>query len=147
MTFSFSSPEDDFYSKTLAFYYSKNGKMYTNIRLLLIVLCRWARMKKWVWSYLGWWTWRRSFLKTKKKIALNTCRLVMDFQNLNLILQDYSVRPLSFILGDGLLKWSNIYYTILEIIKAQCLWDLATKMNSGLDSTNVLVSNLKSLYW
>ena len=31
-------------------------------------------------------------------------------------------------------------------IKAQCLWDVAIKMNSSIDSTNVLVANLKPLY-
>ena len=27
--------------------------------------------------------------------------------------------------------------------KAQCLWDVAINMNSSIDSTNVLVANLK----
>ena len=30
--------------------------------------------------------------------------------------------------------------------KAQCLWDVAVKMNLSIDSTNVLVANLKPLY-
>ena len=33
------------------------------------------------------------------------------------------------------------------MVKAQYLWDVAIKMNSSIDSTNVLVANLKSLYW
>ena len=33
------------------------------------------------------------------------------------------------------------------MVKAQCLWDVAIKMNSSIDSTNVLVANLKPLYW
>ena len=32
-------------------------------------------------------------------------------------------------------------------VKAQCLWDVAIKMNSSIDSTNVLAANLKPLYW
>ena len=31
------------------------------------------------------------------------------------------------------------------MIKAQCLWDVAIKMKSSLDSTNVLVASLKPL--
>ena len=31
--------------------------------------------------------------------------------------------------------------------KALCLWDVAIKMNSSIDNTNVLVANLKPLYW
>ena len=33
------------------------------------------------------------------------------------------------------------------MVKAQCLWDVAIKMNSSIDSTNMLVANLKSLNW
>ena len=33
------------------------------------------------------------------------------------------------------------------MVKVQCLWDVAIKMNSSIDSTNVLVANLKPLYW
>ena len=33
------------------------------------------------------------------------------------------------------------------MVKAQCLWDVAIKMNLSIDSTNVLVPNLKPLYW
>ena len=33
------------------------------------------------------------------------------------------------------------------MVKAQCLWDVAIKMNSSRDSANVLVANLKPLYW
>ena len=33
------------------------------------------------------------------------------------------------------------------MIKAQCLWDVAIKMNLNIDCTNVLVANLKPLYW
>ena len=33
------------------------------------------------------------------------------------------------------------------MIKAQFLWDVAIKMKSIIDSTNVLVANLKPLYW
>ena len=33
------------------------------------------------------------------------------------------------------------------MVKAQCLWDVAIKMNSSIDSTNVLVANLKPLHW
>ena len=32
------------------------------------------------------------------------------------------------------------------MVKAQCLRDVAIKMNSSIDSTNVLVANLKPLY-
>ena len=31
------------------------------------------------------------------------------------------------------------------MVKAQCLWDVAIKKNSSIDSTNVLVANLKPL--
>ena len=30
---------------------------------------------------------------------------------------------------------------------AQCLWNVAIKMNSSIDKTNVLVAILKPLYW
>ena len=42
-------------------------------------------------------------------------------------------------------EWSleNTYV----MVKAQCLWDVAIKMNSSTDSTNMLVTNLKPLYW
>ena len=41
-----------------------------------------------------------------------------------------------------LLKHSKI----LEVmVRAQCLWDVAIKMNSSIDSTNILVANLKPL--
>ena len=34
------------------------------------------------------------------------------------------------------------------MVKAQCLWDVAVKMNLSIDSTKyVLVANLKPLYW
>ena len=33
------------------------------------------------------------------------------------------------------------------MVKVQCLWDVAIKMNSSIDSTNVQVANLKPLYW
>ena len=33
------------------------------------------------------------------------------------------------------------------MIKAQCLWDVLIKMKSNIGSTNVLVINLKPLYW
>ena len=33
------------------------------------------------------------------------------------------------------------------MIKVQCLWDEAMNINSSIDSTNVLVANLKPLYW
>ena len=31
--------------------------------------------------------------------------------------------------------------------KTQCLWNVVIKMNSSIDSTNVLVVNLKPKYW
>ena len=31
------------------------------------------------------------------------------------------------------------------MVKAQCLWDVAIKMNSSIESTNVLVDNLNPL--
>ena len=31
--------------------------------------------------------------------------------------------------------------------KAQNLWDVSINMNSSIDSTNVLVANLKPIYW
>ena len=33
------------------------------------------------------------------------------------------------------------------MVKAQCLRDLAIKMNSSIDSTNMLVAYFKPLYW
>ena len=33
------------------------------------------------------------------------------------------------------------------MVKAQCLWDVTIEMNSSIDSTNILVTNLKPLYW
>ena len=33
------------------------------------------------------------------------------------------------------------------MVKAQCLWEAARKMKSSTDTTNVLVANLKPLYW
>ena len=33
------------------------------------------------------------------------------------------------------------------MVKVQCLWDVAIKMNWSIDRTNVLVDNLKPLYW
>ena len=33
------------------------------------------------------------------------------------------------------------------MVKAQCSCDVAIKMNSSIDSTNVLVANWKLLYW
>ena len=35
----------------------------------------------------------------------------------------------------------------IVMVKAQCLWDVAIKINSSINSTNVLVANLKPLYW
>ena len=33
------------------------------------------------------------------------------------------------------------------MVEAQCLWDVVIKMKSSKNSTNVLVANLKPLYW
>ena len=41
-----------------------------------------------------------------------------------------------------MIKVGNIKLTS-DVIKAQYLWDVAIKMNSSIDSTNVLVANLK----
>ena len=35
----------------------------------------------------------------------------------------------------------------IDVVKAQSLWDVAIKMNASIDSTNVLVANLKPRYW
>ena len=42
----------------------------------------------------------------------------------------------------------RLYFPKRTIVmaKAQCLWDVAIKMHSSIDSTNVLVANLKPLY-
>ena len=40
----------------------------------------------------------------------------------------------------------EVSFNVFVIVKAQCLWDVAIKMNSSIDSTNVLVANLKPLY-
>ena len=48
-------------------------------------------------------------------------------------------------------KWTinELLFPVLNfvLVKAQCLWDVAIKMNSIIDSTNMLVANLKPLYW
>ena len=59
----------------------------------------------------------------------------------------YSAKIYSFvqkIISEPMFKLR--YWTKL-MIKAQCLWDVAIKMNSSIDSTNVQVANLKPLYW
>ena len=47
---------------------------------------------------------KEKLLKDKEEDRIKHMQVGNGFSNLNLILQDYSVRPLSFILGDGLLK-------------------------------------------
>ena len=39
----------------------------------------------------------------------------------------------------------NLDLLVEVMVKAQCSWDVARKMNSSIDSTNVLVANLKAL--